>query len=241
MLELTFLGTGNAFAPDRYWSSFLLNRRYLFDCSPVVLPHLKMLGLPLSEIRAVLISHFHGDHLLGLPFLLLEYAERTKRQDELAIVGPTGVKRAVETIMEQVYPGILTESEYGIRFVESVDGQPEQIDDLAILPVAVRHTPKMPCFGYRAALDGRSIAYTGDASMDPSLLRLAEGADVFVMDCSEPVTGNEKHLGLNDIRELRAQLDSRTTFILTHVEADMDVSDMPGVLLAHDLTTFIFP
>ncbi|MCH8850772.1 MAG: hypothetical protein IIC89_08095, partial [Chloroflexi bacterium] len=44
-LDLLFLGSGNAFAEGRYWSSFLLNGRYLFDASPVALPHLKMSGV----------------------------------------------------------------------------------------------------------------------------------------------------------------------------------------------------
>ena len=43
-LELTFLGSGNAFVGDRYWSSFILNRRYLFDAPPTLLPHLHKLG-----------------------------------------------------------------------------------------------------------------------------------------------------------------------------------------------------
>ena len=40
-LDLLFLGSGNAFAAGRYWGSFLLNGRYLFDASPIALPHMK--------------------------------------------------------------------------------------------------------------------------------------------------------------------------------------------------------
>ena len=43
-MELTFLGTGNAFAPTRYWSAFLVDDRYLFDAPPTLLPHMNRLG-----------------------------------------------------------------------------------------------------------------------------------------------------------------------------------------------------
>jgi ribonuclease BN (tRNA processing enzyme) len=68
-LELKFLGSGNAFAGDRYWSSFVLNGRYLFDAPPQTLAHLNRLTIPTVDIDAVFISHFHADHFFGLPFL----------------------------------------------------------------------------------------------------------------------------------------------------------------------------
>jgi len=105
-LELTFLGSGNAFAsaPERYWSSFLANGRYLFDAPPTLLPHLKRLGMAPTNIEVVFISHFHGDHFMGLPFLFLEHVYLTERRDDLFIVGPPGVgKYAVgQLIAEQL-------------------------------------------------------------------------------------------------------------------------------------------
>src|SRR3990172_5194768 len=98
-LQLTFLGSGNAFpAGGRYWSGFLVNGRYLFDAPPTLLPHLKRLGLPAEELRVVFLTHFHGDHFLGLPFLFLEYLYLTRRREDLVIVGPPGVQEVVEGV-----------------------------------------------------------------------------------------------------------------------------------------------
>ncbi|HKZ51369.1 MAG TPA: MBL fold metallo-hydrolase, partial [Dehalococcoidia bacterium] len=105
MLELAFLGSGNAFAAGgRYWSGFLLDGRYLFDAPPTLLAHLKRLGRDLQAIRVVFISHFHGDHVLGLPFLYLEYAELSPRREELLVVGPPGVEDLVEGVYRRVFP-----------------------------------------------------------------------------------------------------------------------------------------
>src|SRR5215208_6177821 len=73
-LDLLFIGAGNAFADARCWSGFLLNGRYLFDAPPSALYALKRGNADLDALDVILVSHFHGDHFFGLPFLLLEYA-----------------------------------------------------------------------------------------------------------------------------------------------------------------------
>src|SRR5439155_18788084 len=84
LMEVTFLGSGNAFASEgRYWSSFLVDRRYLFDAPPTLLAHLKRLKVDLPEIEVIFLSHHHGDHFVGLPFLLLEYLYMSERSKEL--------------------------------------------------------------------------------------------------------------------------------------------------------------
>ena len=72
-LDLSFIGSGNAFADSRCWSGFLANGRALFDAPPSALYGLKRARAAVDRIDVVLLSHFHGDHYFGLPFLLLEY------------------------------------------------------------------------------------------------------------------------------------------------------------------------
>src|SRR5439155_1704622 len=96
-LEITFLGSGNAFAADgRYWSSFLVDKKYLFDAPPTLLPHLKQLRVPLPDIEVIFLTHHHGDHFMGVPFLFLEYLYMTERSNDLYIVGPPGVREWIE-------------------------------------------------------------------------------------------------------------------------------------------------
>src|SRR5215211_8065236 len=76
-LNLLFIGSSNAFAETGCWSGFLLNDRFLFDAPPSALYGLKHAGASLDALDVILISHFHGDHFFGLPFLLLENAYAT--------------------------------------------------------------------------------------------------------------------------------------------------------------------
>ena len=80
-LNLTFLGSGNAFAPKRYWGTILVEEDILLDASPVTLPHLRMMDKDPGKINYILITHLHGDHFLGLPFLFLDSLYVTEREN----------------------------------------------------------------------------------------------------------------------------------------------------------------
>src|SRR5712692_1586545 len=122
-LDVAFLGTGNALARSRCWSGFLLNRRYLFDTPPTALLSLNRLGAGLASIDTIFISHFHGDHFFGLPFLFLDYAHRTQRRSDLTLVGPPGLEERVERLMEIGFPRTFSRDDgYRRRYVEVSDG-----------------------------------------------------------------------------------------------------------------------
>ena len=76
MVEILFIGTGDAFGSGGRRNSAILvradGRTLLLDCGPTTLAGLKQLGVDPSEIDAIAISHFHGDHAAGVPFLMLD-------------------------------------------------------------------------------------------------------------------------------------------------------------------------
>jgi len=244
MLELSFLGSGNAFTPDgRYWSSFLLNGRYLLDAPPTLLPHLKRLGVPPTDICTIFISHFHGDHFLGLPFLFLEYLHMTPRRDNLYIVGPPGVEEVIEAAAEMAFPN-LTHADVGYQrcYLEAEAGRQQTVDDLSFQAFPMEHAGEaLDAFGYRLRLADKVVAYTGDTEFCDQIFTLAEGADVLVLDCSYSEGRGLYHVSFADVPEIRKRLPPSTTIILTHLEAEPDVSGLEGVLVARDFATFRFP
>ena len=244
MLELSFLGSGNAFTPNgRYWSSFLLNGRYLFEAPPTLLPHLKRLGVPLPDIRTVFISHFHGDHFLGLPLLLLEYLQVTPRREDLYIVGPPGVEEMMERLAEMAFPNLSrADAGYQRRYVEVETNRQQTVDDICFQAFPMKHSRgKLASFGYRLELAGKVLAYTGDTELCDELFALAAEADVLVLDCNYSQGEGPDHLSFADVPDIRKRLPVSTTIILTHLEAEPDVSGLEGVLVAEDFATFRFP
>ncbi len=242
MVELTFLGAGNAFAAEgRYWSSFLANGRYLFDAPPTLLPHLKRLGTPPTDIEVIFLSHFHGDHFMGLPFLFLEYVYLTERRDDLFIVGPPGVEQKIEEFARQCYPEVTREAGYRRRYIEAQPGADQYVNEIAFRAFPMNHVPgSLECFGYRVPVGDKTVAYTGDTMFCDEIFQLADGADVLVLDCTYCEGEGPEHMGVDDLRVIRKRVAAETTIILTHLNGQPDITGLEKVITARDFGTYRF-
>lgn len=251
-LDLLFIGSGNAFADARCWSGFLLNGRYLFDAPPSALYALKRGGADLDALDVVLVSHFHGDHFFGLPFLLLEYAyaggsgtRATARSRDLVIVGPPGVAEKVESLLALGYPGLVGKDlGFRRRYVEMEPGRAVEVAGLRVEAAQMNHAmDSLPlCLGFRVETAGRRLAYTGDTAWTDALVELGQGVEVFVSDCNYPDDFDRpEHLSLDEIGVLRHRLDERTTIILTHLGHARQPVGLPRTYRAEDLMQFSLP
>lgn len=242
-IDLAFMGSGNAFAPERCWSGFVLNQRHVFDAPPTALYSLKRMQLPLAGIRTVFISHFHADHFFGLPFLLLEYAYLTKRSEDLTIVGPPGIEARLSQLVEIGYPSLnKTNAGYRLCFVEVEDGREREVNGLRYEAIEVEHGGEaLQCFGFRVTERGRVLSYTGDTSYCEPLVRLATGADVLVTDCTY-AHGFDKpeHMSFDEVRKLQEQIGGDTQLVLTHLGGDLDPRGAPRITVAADQARYQF-
>ncbi|NPA86113.1 MAG: ribonuclease Z [bacterium] len=106
MLKLVFLGCVSGAPSARHFTSSMAliynSRIYLFDCCEGATKQLRAAGLSLHKIRAVFISHFHGDHYLGLPGLIMSMA-LLNRTSPLRIYGPPGTTSFVQHLLLSGY------------------------------------------------------------------------------------------------------------------------------------------
>ncbi|HLZ70414.1 MAG TPA: MBL fold metallo-hydrolase [Dehalococcoidia bacterium] len=242
-IDLAFMGTGNAFAPQRCWSGFVLNQRHLFDAPPTALYSLKRMGVPLAGIQSVFVSHFHADHFFGLPFLLLEYAYLTKRSEDLTIIGPPGIEPRLRQLVEIGYPS-LNDGDHGYRlcYVEIEDGAASEVNGLRYETVEVEHGGEaLRAFGFRVQAEGRTLAYTGDTSYCEQLVPLARGADVLVTDCTYAAgRNNPEHMSFEEVRELQARIGGATEILLTHLGEPPPGKGCRRITVAADQTRYRF-
>ena len=240
-LDLQFVGTGNAFAPGGLcWNGFVANGRYLFEAPPQALMSLNKLGIDPNELDAVIVSHHHGDHFLGLPFLILhwKYQGRTR---PVRVVGPPGTERLTHEIGERVYPGLF-EINFEIEWVVAEPGNKLTLGPLELEPVAVKHDTRLDLsLGYAARLDGRRFAYTGDSAICDAVLDLARGAEVLVSECASLDAQLDMHMNLvEDIPRVQATLGPDAHLVLTHLGPGVDNHNLPRTTIAQDFESYRF-
>ena len=107
-MQLRFVGCGDALGSGgRFNTCFHVTGdrvNFLIDCGASSLPALKRLGIARGAIDLVLITHFHGDHFAGLPFLLLD-AQFTRRSRPLVIAGPQGIETRIDPFQNVLQHG----------------------------------------------------------------------------------------------------------------------------------------
>ena len=87
--------------------------------------------------------------------------------------------------------------------------------------VEMEHAPDLVAHGYRVHLERRTIAYTGDTRDCPAVDKLAEGADLLIVECGDTVRGDPPiHFTWREIFALRARLPRTTDILVTHYDPD---------------------
>ena len=151
MLEICLLGTGGMIPlHHRYLTAMLARhngRMLLIDCGEGTQVSMRELGWGFVHLDILLITHFHADHIAGLPGLLLSLSNYGKTE-VLTIVGPKGIQQITESLLV-IAPQLL----FPIEFIElSSNESTESLHlsgfDIAVLPLM----HKMPCFGYQISI-----------------------------------------------------------------------------------------
>ena len=185
-MRLVLLGTGDSFCSDGRGSTSILvegSTRILLDCPPQIVYALRQNGYSPNDVNHVLISHMHGDHVVGLVFL----AECLLYKDKgvLEIYGPKGLKRLVYSLYHMLFPRV------DLREVLNF------LPDLSSLPFTCTkargaHSP--PDTIYRIELDGTTVVYTGDTTQI-DLSKIAKNADYLIHEAAETNVAVARRLG----------------------------------------------
>ena len=146
MIDVCLLGTGGVMPlPGRWLSSALI--RYnggmiLIDCGEGTQIPIKIAGWGFKAIDAILFTHYHGDHIAGLPGLLLTIGN-AGRVEPLTLMGPPGIRKVVEGLTV-----IAPELPYKLQLIELPDKEEAEthLNGLIIKSIPVDHT--VTCLGY---------------------------------------------------------------------------------------------
>lgn len=224
MKQVTIIGSGNAFNSDgRAHACYLLENNagelMLLDIGATSLYRLQQEGTDLNAVPYLLLTHFHGDHIGGLPFLLIELDIVRRRRTPLTILGPAGVQTACEALIDICYPDF--DFHFPIEYHEVPARGMTEAGEFRIESFPITH--KDESTGYRVSgSSGRTFAFSGDTAFDERLVALVDGVDVAAVELSmedqtEPPT---KHVALDEVRARRNELRAQR-LIFTHIYDDL--------------------
>jgi len=223
-VRLQFLGSGDAFASGGRLQTCLRlhgpDEPLLIDCGATALVALKQARIHPAEIGWVALSHLHGDHFAGLPFLILD-GQFAGRRTRLAIAGPPGTRERLEQTLDGLFPGAGgAKRGFETRFTEFEDRRPCELGPAVITPFEVCHPSGAPAYALRLEYGDKVIVYSGDTEWTESLLSAAQGADLFVCEAYFFDTKVPYHLDYRTLAEKRGQLDCKR-IVITHMSDDM--------------------
>ena len=223
-VRLIFLGSGDAFsAGGRFQACLHLTggeAPLLIDCGATALIALKRGGIDPASIGHVALSHLHGDHFAGLPWLILD-GQFAKRTRPLAILGPRATRERFYQAFEALYPGAAeAERAFETRIEEFTERVAHDFGPARVTAYAVHHSPASMPHGLRIEYAGKVLAYSGDTEWTDTLPELARGADLFVCECNFFDSKAPGHLDYETLIEHRAELDC-DRIVLTHMSEAM--------------------
>ncbi|WP_428567683.1 MAG: MBL fold metallo-hydrolase [Solidesulfovibrio sp. DCME] len=228
-MRVTFVGVGEAFDEALANTSLFVEARgaggratVLLDCGFTA--GAAFFACPAIDARereagpdAVWISHFHGDHFFGLPYLLARWHE-AGRDRPLAVFGGPGAGDTVATVVDAAYPRLRAKLGFALDVREVAPGGAFDLAGLAGRAAATGHG--VPCLALRLADGERALYYSGDGPPTPACRELAMGCDLIVQEAYGLAPGIPGHGSLEEALDL-ARLSGATALAVVHVRREL--------------------
>jgi len=167
-------------------ASFLVDGRVLIDTGWYLTDRLRGADVDPLDVEAVLLTHCHHDHILGLPQLVFYYGISWDRRPKrpLHIYGPAGqVGRVAEDAQRYLQFDRYKELNFDIEVHEVHGGDALEVAGLRVRTCEGRHSVPALCYRVENA-GGSSVVFSGDTAWNPGLIELSAGAGLLVHEAS---------------------------------------------------------
>jgi ribonuclease BN (tRNA processing enzyme) len=224
-VRVRFVGSGDSFGSGgRFQTCILVDgpaTRFAIDFGCSSLIALAQQDVHPNSIDAILLTHLHGDHCGGVPFLVMDAMLASKRERPLVVAGPTGLAAHLANLSEALFPGshIMT-PRFPLTWRELEVGSANTVLDLLVTPQHAQHVPETNPTALRVEVGGRVIAYTGDTEWTDDVARIAHGADLLIAECYFHAKAIKGHLTYDAIVGHARSAGARR-MILTHMSREM--------------------
>lgn len=194
------------------------DKTFIVDTGEATARNTQLAGINMGKIDAVLLTHFHSDHIAGLGETLLQRWATGENTKPLSIIGPVGTKEVLkgftsayqldkgyriahhgeEVMVPSAFGGIATEFDIGTDSMASAVIYDK--DGVKITAFNVDHKPVIPAVGYKFEYGGRSLVISGDTAFCDNLFEQSKGVDLLVCEAlnsklADAITRNAAYAG----------------------------------------------
>ncbi len=243
-MKVTFVGVGEA-CDERYPNTSILVetedldggvKTILLDCGFSVPFHFWRYESDPNKLDGIWISHFHGDHFLGLPLLLLRFWEM-KRSRPLLVVGQKGITSLVERAIELAYPGLSTRFTFELRFHEVVEGDSDVLLSLQWQYASTEHSQRNLSLSLGSTYG--KLFYSGDGKPTSESTALASGSLLLIHEAFRLTDAVSGHGTVQGVIEMAYHAHA-SSLACVHIQRDVRRESEHAVrqLLARHNATF---
>jgi ribonuclease BN (tRNA processing enzyme) len=242
-MKLTIAGSGDAFASGGRFNSCYHVRTssasFLIDCGATSLLALRRVGLVTNDISTIFISHLHGDHFGGLPFVYIDALHPSKRTAPLTIAGPRGTEERCMALAEAMFAGVTkAKAGFSLRFVViEPNAPPLDIDGTKVTALEMLHESGAPSLALRFEADGRTLAFSGDTGWTENVVEAGREADLYLLECYQYDLKLPMHIDYQTLSAHLNRIDAHR-IVLTHMHdlmlAQAGEVDQSRCILAED-------
>ncbi len=191
----------------------------MIDIGGSGLAALRKAGRAPRELAGIAITHLHGDHVGGLPFLLLDALYNEPRTASLPLLGPKLLQERIDALYHATYRELAPmRLSFDLPVTEIAPGESAPLAGFEIQGFLADHMdpPNYPLSLRVRAPSGKVATFSGDTAMNPRLLEAAENADLLVAECSalKPPVG--RHCSWLDWKAVLPKLTARR-LVLSHL------------------------
>ncbi|MFJ7437734.1 MBL fold metallo-hydrolase [Methylorubrum thiocyanatum] len=241
-MRLQVLGCGDAFGSGgRFNTCFHVDPSaggdgdaFLIDCGASSLIAIRRFGIDPNRIRSVFLTHLHGDHFGGLPWLILDGQLVSGRTRPLTVVGPPGTAERLPAAMEVLFPGSSTaERRFAVEVVEIEAGRPVEVPGVSVTAFTMRHPSGAPAHALRIESAGRVVSYTGDTEWVEDIVAAGRGADLLIAEGYTVERPVKFHLDWATLKRRLPEIGLKR-LMLTHMSPEMIAHPPDGYIAAED-------
>jgi ribonuclease BN (tRNA processing enzyme) len=245
-MRVTIVGSGDAFGSGgRAHTCFKidsLGATVVVDFGAASMGGWKKLGLDYAEVDAIVISHLHGDHFGGLPFLLLDCQFIAHRTKPLTLIGPPGFGQRLDAALETFF--LCTKGmrwNFAWHVEELLARRKTKVAGLELESFEVLHSSGALATGVRLD-DGKNVfAYSGDTAWTEALFDISKEADIFVVECYSGAEPVPNHMNWPTLKANLASFSAKR-IVVTHMSesalARRPEMEQAGLTPAYDGQTF---